>query len=248
MSKEQSPMTFTGHLDELRQRLIKSVIALIITTLIAFVFAKVIFGFLIAPAGDVEFIYTELTGFIGPYMKVALIGGIVLAMPVLVYQAIMFVSPALTQREKRYVYLALPWITIMFVAGLAFGYYVLVPPALRFLLNFGGDIASPAPRIGNYVTFITRFLLAIGVVFELPVIITFLSRLGIVTPQWLAGKRRWAIIGAFILAAIITPTFDPINQSLVAVPLIILYEMSILLSKVAYRKRAESEETYLSEE
>jgi len=249
VSKNDKQMTFTSHLAELRQRLIKSVIALVITTIIAFIFARYIFDFLIRPApDDISLIYIEMTGMIATYFKVALMGGLVLAMPVLVYQGIMFVSPALTRREKRYVYLALPWITLMFIAGFAFGYFVLVPPATNFLLNFMTDVARPEIKIDNYVSIVTRLLVALGLVFETPVIITFLARLGIVKPEWLARKRRWAIVVAFILAAVITPTFDPINQSLVAIPLIILYEMSIWLAKIAYRKRAEVTESsdYLS--
>jgi sec-independent protein translocase protein TatC len=170
-------------------------------------------------------------------------------MPVLVYQGIMFISPALTRREKKYIYLALPWITLMFLAGVAFAYYILLPPATDFLLNFqgwspfetnGNDIARPEIKIDNYVSIVTRVLIAVGAAFETPVIITFLARLGIVKPATLSRMRRWAIVVAFILAAIITPTFDPINQSLVAIPLIILYEMSIWLAKIAYRRRAAS--------
>jgi len=244
VSKNDKQMTFTGHLAELRQRLIKSVIALVITTTISFIFAKYIFDFLIAPApNDISLIYIEMTGMIATYFKVALMGGVVLAMPVLVYQGIMFVSPALTRREKRYVYIALPWITLMFVTGFAFGYFILLPPATNFLLSFMTDVARPEIRIDNYVSIVTRLLVAIGLVFETPVIITFLARLGIVKPEWLSHKRRWAIVVAFILAAIITPTFDPINQSLVAIPLIILYEISIWLAKIAYRKRAEVAES-----
>jgi sec-independent protein translocase protein TatC len=156
--------------------------------------------------------------------------------PYLTYELIMFVAPALTTREKRYVYLILPWIALMFAGGVAFGYFVLVPRVTNFLLTFGNQIATPQPRIGNYISVVTRLLLATGLVFELPVLTTFLARLGIVSPQWLAGKRKAAIILAFILAAMITPTIDPINQSLVAVPLIILYEMSIWLAKLVYRK------------
>ena len=248
VSNDARMMTFTGHLVELRQRLIKSAIALAITTLVCLIFAKFIFRFLIAPApDDIELIYTELTGFIGPYMRVALTGGVVLAMPVLVYQGIMFVSPALTHKEKRYVYMALPWITLMFLGGVAFAYYVLIPPATSFLLNFGSDIAEPKIQIGNYVSIVTRFIVAIGLVFQTPVIITFLARLGVVRPQWLSSKRRWALIVSLILAAIITPTYDPVNLMLVAVPLIVLYEVSILLAKIAYRKRLEAETDYLAD-
>jgi len=232
-------MPLLAHITELRQRLIKSVIALVITTAISLVFARYIFNFLIAPApDDISLIRTEMTEMLSTYMKVALMGGIVLAMPVLAYQGIMFVSPALTPREKRHIYLALPWITLMFAAGFAFGYFILVPPATNFLLNFMSDIARPEIKIGNYISLVTRLLVAIGIVFEMPVVITFLARLGIVRPEMLSRRRRWAIILAFVAAAIITPTFDPINQCLVAGPLIVLYEMSIWLARIAYRARA----------
>ena len=157
-------------------------------------------------------------------------------MPYLVFQGIMFVSPALTSKEKKYVYIILPWIALMFIGGVAFGYFILIPPATRFLISFGSDIASPEIRVGNYVSVVARLLLAIGIVFEMPVITTFLARLGVLKPKWLSDHRRVAIIFAFILAAIITPTFDPINQSLVAVPLIVLYEMSIWLARLVYKK------------
>jgi len=114
-----------------------------------------------------------------------------------------------------------------------------VPPATKFLITFGSDIATPQIKIGNYISIVTRLLVAIGLVFELPVLTTFLARIGVITPKWLAGKRKLAIIFAFILAAIITPTFDPINQSLVAIPLIILYEMSIWLAKLVHRGKKE---------
>ncbi|GAI22098.1 unnamed protein product, partial [marine sediment metagenome] len=183
------------------------------------------------PAEGINLIYVEMTEMIGTIMRVCLAGGIVLAMPYLVYQGIMFASPALTRKEKRYVYLILPWIALMFIGGVVFAYFILLPPATRFLITFGSDIAIPQIKIGNYISIVTRLLLAIGLVFEMPVITTFLSRLGVIKPKWLSDKRKVAIIFAFILAAIITPTFDPINQSLVAVPLIVLYEMSIWLAR-----------------
>jgi len=226
-----------SHLKELQQRLIRSVIAVLVATIITFFFAPHIFEILKVPAGDINLIFIEMTEMIGIYMKVSLAGGIMLTMPYLIYHVIMFVSPALTRREKRYVYLILPWIVLMFAGGVAFAYFILIPPATKFLLSFGADIASPEIRIGNYISLVTRLLLAIGLVFELPVVTTFLARLGIITPKWLASKRRIAIIFAFILAAIITPTFDPINQTLVAAPLIVLYEMSIWLAKLVQRRQ-----------
>ncbi len=225
-----------GHLRELRSRLIKCVIAVILTTSISFIFAKQLFHILILPAGDINLIYVEMTEMIGTYMLVGLASGIILAMPYIVLQFLMFVSPALTRKEKKYVYLILPWVGMMFIAGVVFGYFVLVPPGMRFLTTFGSDIATPQIKIGNYISVVTRLLLAIGLVFEIPVVSTFLARLGVITPKWLADKRKPAFILALVLAAIITPTFDPVNQILVAVPLIVLYEMSIWLAKLVQRK------------
>ena len=233
---DDNKLTFLGHLGELRQRLIKGVIAVVVASIISFVFFKPIFYYLILPAGDINLVYIEMTEMIGTIMKVCLTSGVILAMPYLTYQLLMFVSPALTRKEKKYVYFILPWIALMFVGGVAFGYFILIPPATRFLITFGSDIATPQIKIGNYISIVSRLLLAIGLVFEMPVVTTFLARLGIITSKWLASKRKIAIISAFILAAIITPTFDPINQSLVAVPLIILYEMSIWLAKLVQRK------------
>lgn len=244
--KNNKKLTLLGHLSELRRRLIKCVIAVSITTAISFVFAKRIFDILILPIapllvdGEVNLIYIEMTEMVGTYMKVSLVSGIILAMPYLIYQFLMFVSPALSRKEKKYVYLILPWIALMFMGGVVFSYFILLPPATKFLITFGSDIATPQIKIGNYISIVTRLLLAIGLVFEMPVVTTFLSRLGIITPKWLSAKRKPAIILAFILAAIITPTFDPINQSLVAVPLIILYEMSIWLAKLVQPKRPQA--------
>lgn len=233
---DEKKLTVLGHLLELRTRLIKSVIAIAVASLIAFIFYDWIFYILKLPAEGINLVFIEMTEMIGTIMKVCLVVGIILAMPYLVYHGIMFVAPALTAKEKKYVYLILPWIAVMFFGGVAFGYFILIPPATRFLISFGADIATPEIRIGNYVAIVARLLLAIGFVFEMPVITTFLARLGVLKPKWLSDKRKGAIIVAFILAAIITPTFDPINQSLVAVPLIVLYEMSIWLAKLVYKK------------
>jgi sec-independent protein translocase protein TatC len=240
MSDDGKKLTFLGHLRELRKRLTRSVIAVVITTTISFIFYRWIFHILMLPAQDVQLVFIEMTEMVGTIMKVCFASGLILAMPYITLQAIMFVSPALTHREKKYVYMILPWITFMFLAGVVFGYFILIPPATTFLLTFGSDIATPMIKVGNYISIITRLLLAIGLVFEMPVVVTFLAKIGIVNSKWLASKRKIAIIAAFIGAAIITPTFDPINQSLVAVPLVILYEMCIWLAKLVQRKKAVS--------
>jgi len=233
---EDRKLSLLDHLQELRRRLIRSIIAIAVASAIAFIFYDWIFYILKLPTQGINLVYIEMTEMLGTIMKVCLTAGIILAMPYLVYEGIMFVAPALTPREKKYVYVILPWIALMFMGGVVFGYFVLIPPATRFLISFGADIASPEIRVGNYVAVVARLLLAIGIVFEMPVITTFLARLGVLKPQWLSRHRRLAIIFAFILAAIITPTFDPINQSLVAIPLIVLYEMSIWLARLVYKR------------
>jgi len=226
------------HLEELRRRLIVCLVAVTAGILIAFAFAGQLFAILIRPAGDINLIFVEVTEMLSTYMQVCLIGGIIIAMPVLVYELIVFVSPALTPREKKYVWIILPFIIMMFAGGVIFGYFVLIPPAMQFLLSFGADIATPQIRIGNYISLVSRLLLAIGLVFETPVITTFLARLGILSSKWLAARWKWAVILAFVLGAVITPTLDPVNQTLIALPLIILYLLSILLARL-FEKRKE---------
>ena len=228
-------LTIIEHLEELRQRLIKSVIALAITTIVSFSFTSWLFRLLLVPAGGIKPIFTEVPEMLSTYMKVSLLSGVILAMPILVHQLVMFVAPALTPQEKRYLYLLLPGAMLSFLAGVLFGYFVLLPPALNFLLTFGEDIATPQIKIGNYVSVVTSLLFWIGLAFETPLVIFFLARLRVVTPAFLSKNRRYALVGAFILGAIITPTFDPVNQTLVAVPLAVLYEISILLAKLAWR-------------
>ncbi len=240
------PLTVLGHLDELRQRLIYCAIAFVIATGVSFFFADRIFEILVQPAQGAQFVYIELTEMMGTYMKVCLFSGLVLSAPFIILQLILFVTPALTRKEKKYLYLILPWVCLMFLGGVIFGYFVLLPPALNILTTFGSNIATPQIRIGNYISTVTRLLLAIGIIFELPVISTFLARLGLIKSEWLGRYRKWAIVGAFIVGAVITPTFDPINQTLVAIPLYILYEMSIWLAKLVQPRRAREASTEYS--
>ena len=232
-------LTILEHLTEIRRRLIRGVIAVLITTVISFIFYEWIFNILIAPApAEIQLQAIEMTEMLSMTMRIALISGIILAMPYLTYEIVMFASPALTPREKRYVYMVLPWVALMFAAGVAFGYFVLIPRITGFLLTWGSDLATIQPRVGSYINVITRLLLAVGLVFEMPVLTAFLARIGVLRSRWLAARRKVAIIFAFILAAIITPTIDPINQSIVAVPLIVLYELSIWLAKLVEKKKS----------
>ncbi|MCX8126816.1 MAG: twin-arginine translocase subunit TatC, partial [Dehalococcoidia bacterium] len=223
--------------EELRRRLTRSAIAVALATAVAFAFADHVFNILKAPAGSIELVFIEMTEMLSTYVKVCIASGIVLSMPYLAYQFFAFVAPALTDREKRYLYIILPWVTGMFLCGVVFAYFVLLPPAINVLLNFGSDIATPQIRVGNYISLVTRITVITGILFELPVVTTFLSRLGIISPRWLAQRRKAAILLSFILAAIVTPTTDPVNQALIAGTMIALFEMSIWLAKIFQRRQ-----------
>jgi sec-independent protein translocase protein TatC len=235
---DEKKLSFLGHLAEIRSRLIKSVIALIVAIIIAFIFSNQIFHYLTLPVQGNQLIFIDMTEMLGVYIKVALAAGFIIAMPFIIFQMLLFVTPALTQKEKKFVFGVIPAVAFMFVAGVAFCYLVLLPPAIRFLFSFGTNIATPQIRIGSYIDVVTRLMFAMGCIFELPVATSFLARIGIVTSEWLAGKRKWAIILAFVIGAIITPTIDPLNQTLVAGPLIVIYEMSIWLAKLFQPKYA----------
>ena len=229
-----------SHLRELRKRLLWSVLAVVIASFVCFFFIEDIVEILKAPAGDIHLIFIEMTEGFSTYMRVAIMSGIVVAMPFLIYQFLMFVIPALTRQERKAVYIILPFITIMFAGGVLFGYFFLIPPATGFLLNIGAELAEQQIRISNYIDFITRLLIAIGILFELPVLTSFLARMGIITSKWLASRRKIMILFSFAVAAVITPTPDAINQSIVAGTMIILYEISIWLAWLVQRRRVKA--------
>jgi sec-independent protein translocase protein TatC len=226
------------HLRELRNRLIKSALAVVLTTGLSLLFASQEVDLLVKLAGTHDLIAFKPTEVFVSYVKVAFFTGIALAMPILVYQLFRFLAPGLTRAERRWILISLPAVTGFFVAGLLFCYFIVLPSALDFLLNFGSDKIKNTPTISEFLSFVTTFLLAVGLAFETPVIIFLLSKLGIATPKRLSKFRRWAIVLAFVIAAIITPTPDPVNQTIVAVPIIILYELGILFARIGARKPA----------
>ena len=245
-------LTIGQHLRELRTRLTWSVVAVLVLTGLSFAFHQQILTLLMKPAQGFagmpagKPIYTDLTEFIGVAMKVSLLSGFVLALPIVLFQIVLFVAPGLTTAERRYLYALVPVSLLAFVAGAAFGYRILFPPAVNFLLTFGSDVATPLIRIGNYTNLMITLLFWMGIIFEIPVVLFFLSKVGLVNHRMLARSRRYAVIAAFVLGAIITPTFDPINQSFVALPIIVLYEISIWLARFGGRgRRREAEELEL---
>jgi len=227
-------MTILEHLQELRFRLVVAGGALVVTTGASFVFAKQILEFLKQPAEDRSstfvLIFTEPMEGLVAYFRVALLVGLVAAMPIIVFELLMFVTPALTRQEKRWVYAIVVGASLAFVAGVAFAYYVALPPALGFLLNFPEDVAKPQIKIGSYVDFVTRLLFWTGVVFETPLVIMGLARFRVVNARQLLRLWRYAFIGAFVVSAIVTPSIDPVTQSLVAGPIIVLYGIGIVLA------------------
>lgn len=239
-------LSITEHLRELRRRVLICVVAILAGSVVAFAFYKQIIEFLSRPAYDLdtgsglELVFIEVTELLTTAVKVSFVAGFVLALPVILYQVLMFVAPGLTGRERRYLFLFMPAALVAFAAGVAFAYYVLTPPALRFLLGFS-DVATPLIRISNFVNLMVRLLFWMGVAFETPLIMFMLAQLGIVSAQRLSRFRRYWVVIAFILAAIITPTFDPVNQALVAGPLLVLYELGVLLARLAGRGRRETE-------
>ena len=242
-SREQ---TLMQHLGELRRRVFICVIALLVGSAVSFVFFEQIIEVLVRPAKDLglgtggELIYTEVTELLTTAIKVSFVSGLVLASPIILFQVVMFIAPGLTGREKRYLFGFMPAVLLAFASGVAFAYYVLTPPALHFLLTFGGDVAVPLIRISNIINLMIRLLFWMGLAFETPLVMFLLAQLGIVTAGSLARFRRYWVVVAFVLAAIITPTVDPVNQALVAGPLLVLYEVGILLARIAGRSRKKS--------
>ncbi|MFO7169722.1 MAG: twin-arginine translocase subunit TatC [Chloroflexota bacterium] len=237
------------HLLELRDRLVKALIAVGIGTALGFymVNSETLLGmklpdFLVAHLAP----GTQLQGIgVGEvfvaYMRIALVVGVALAMPVIIYQLLAFFSPGLLPHEKRIVFTALPFVTELFLAGLAFGWFFTVPAALNFLLRYGqSEVVQTQPTVDSFMGTVATLLLWNGLVFQLPAIIFLLARLGVVSAKQLASTRRYAIVVITIIAALITPTGDPYNLMLLAVPMYLLYELGILLARFVPKKNPET--------
>ena len=242
---EDEKLPFTSHLEELRKRLIICFIAVGIGFCICYAFSKRLFEILMLPLltampPDEKLIYTGLPEAFFTYLKVAFLAGILLAIPVIMYQVWMFIAPGLYNKEKRW---ALPVVflsSVFFLGGALFGYFVVFPFGFKFFMGFASESIKPLPSMKEYLGFSTKLLFAFGIVFELPLFITFLAKLGIVDVQFLKTKRKYAILLFFVFASILTPP-DVITQVMMAGPLILLYEVSILGAKVFGKKRVETD-------
>jgi sec-independent protein translocase protein TatC len=238
---EDDKQPFTNHLDELRRRLITSFVAVGIGFAACYAFKERLFYVLVAPlqkamkSGD-TLIYTRLPEAFFTFLKTALISGIILASPVLLYQFWMFIAPGLYDREKKLLIPILFLSTLFFTGGALFGYFIVFPWGFKFFLSFATDTIRPMPAMGEYLGFAAKLLLAFGIVFELPLVITFLARLGIVSVEFLKKYRKYAILIFFVGAAMLTPP-DVITQIMMAMPLMLLYEISIIGARIFGKKR-----------
>lgn len=239
-----SRMPLLDHLVELRSRLLKSVVALALAFGVCFYFVKPIYTFLVAPlvtAGQEKLIYTQLFEAFLVELKVALFAALMIAFPVIANQLWRFVAPGLYAKEKRALLPFLLATPVLFTGGAAVAYYGAVPVALKFLLSFQGDLGGISqealPSAASYLSFIMHFMMAFGVCFLLPILLMLLERSGIVTRDQLVGARRYMIVAAFAIAAVATPP-DVLSQFLLAVPLILLYEISLIAIWFTQRRRA----------
>jgi sec-independent protein translocase protein TatC len=237
---DEKKLPLTAHLQELRKRLIFSFIGIGIGFILCYAFADTLFDILAFPlmkvmpkGGSLVFISVAEAFF--TYMKVGFIGGLILASPFVLYQIWAFVAPGLYKHEKRYV---VPFVflgSLFFAMGILFGYFVALPVGFKFLLGYASDFIKPLPNMKEYLSFSIKFLLVFGLVFEFPVVLLLLARIGLIDAKMLAKHRKYAILLIFVFAAVVTPP-DIISQVMTALPLIGLYELSILLSRLFGKK------------
>ena len=239
---DEEKQPFLGHLEELRERLIKSFIAIGAGCVIAYIFSEELFNILLLPLKDLlpegdGVIFTGLPEMFFTYLKTAFIAGILFASPVIFYQMWMFIAPGLYQHEKRYVIPFIFFSTILFVGGALFGYFIVFPMGFKFLLGYSNEYLQALPSVKKYFSLSYRLLLAFGIVFQLPLLIFFLSKMGLMTVDFLRKRRPFAIIMAVIIGAILTPP-DIISQIMMAIPLIVLYEIGIIVAMMGGRKKS----------
>ncbi|HXD12440.1 MAG TPA: twin-arginine translocase subunit TatC [Anaerolineales bacterium] len=224
------------HIEALRMHLLRAVLSLVVTVIISFTFTQQLIEFLAQPVGGLDKLRAiEVTESVGVFMRAALLSGIALALPYIAFEFWLFAAPGLKPRERKFGLAGIPLAGIFFIGGIVFCYYVLLPSALNFLLNFMGIQAELRPS--SYFSFVTGLMFWIGVAFEFPLVIYILTSVGFVQPQVLAQQWRLAIVIISIAAAAITPTVDPVNMSLVMIPMSLLYFLSIGLSYIAYAGR-----------
>ena len=250
-NKEQSEehkMSLTEHLIELRKRLTRSLIALGIGFGVCYYYKDLVFDIITRPltkvlAKNSYLIYTGLTEAFFTYMKIAFFASLIITSPFILYQIWKFISPGLLPNEKKYVVPFVISSSSLFIGGILFGYFIVLPTAFEFFVSFNNEYLRAMLSFKDYLSLFVTFLLGFGVSFELPIFIFFLTKLRIVNAKMLSKQRRYAILVIFIVAAVLTPSPDALSQILMAIPLMFLYEISIFVSKFAEKKEVDSEKS-----
>jgi len=243
---DEDKQPFLSHLEELRKRLIACSIAVGAGFAVCYIFSERLYRILVSPLINIMpegdgLIFTKLLEPFFTYLKTGVVGGVMLVAPYLFYQLWLFIAPGLYQHEKKYV---IPFVfcsSVLFVGGALFGYFIVFPLGFRFFLGFANEYIQAMPSMNDYFSLAVRLLFAFGIVFELPVVIFFLSKIGIVTPELLRKKRKYALLLMFVLGAVITPP-DVVSQLMMAAPLVVLYEIGIIVARIGTKKKAEEEE------
>lgn len=230
MNKNPDDLSFFAHYEELRSRLIRSAVTVLVAACFVYAVAGKVLVFIIKPIG--RLVFTAPGEAFIAHITVALFGGVFLAFPVVLYQVWRFVASGLRPHEAKYVRIFAPWSLFLFVAGAAFAYFIVVPISIRFLLSFSNDVIVPMITVKNYISFIGTMLLAFGIAFELPLVLMFLAKAGLTTPVFLAHKRKYAVVVILTVSALITPP-DVVTQLMMAAPLVILYEAGIVAARLA---------------
>ena len=235
-SVDSSEMPFWDHVEELRRHLLIALLALAVATIGSFVFAQQLIALLAVPVGSLDALQSiEVTENISVFMRVSLLSGVAIAMPVILYELLAFVMPGLKENERRWVILVVIFGTLLFLAGAAFAYFFMLPASLAFLLQFLG--VATRPRLSSYINFITNLIFWMGAAFQFPILIFALAKLGIVSVRTLAKGWRYALVLIAVLAAMITPTVDPVNMALLMAPMFFLYLLSVLFAALAVRHK-----------
>ncbi len=235
---KRSSMPFLDHVEELRWRLIKSIVTVAVMGGISFGFADYVFKFVTMPLGDVELHFTEITGSFYAYLKVSFIAGLFAASPIVLYHLWKFIGPGLYPSEKRAVLPMVLFSTLLFLTGAGFCFFVVLPFALDFLISYGEAVMTPIITVNSYVSFAGLLLIAFGIAFQLPVVGYFLGSIGVITPRFLAKGRPYAVVAFLIGAAVLSPP-DIFTQVLLAGPVYLLYEITIIIVKMTGRRKEE---------
>lgn len=225
----EAEMSLIDHLQELRRRLIISIIAVVICSGITYFYSEELIHFITAPAGKLYYMNPAEAFF--TYLKASFFAGLLLALPVVLYQMWAFVLPALTRQERKVSFVLVPSSVLLFFTGLAFSYFFVLPAGIKFFVGFSTAELQPLFSIGQYFSFVVSFLLPFGVVFELPLFLVVLAKMGVITSEYLIGKRKMMLVMSFVVGAVISPTPDVFSQTMIAIPILVLYELSILLVK-----------------